>query len=176
MTKPTKWHVRPAKNQISRHPPSQIRVFAVHMKKPWALSYLLSTQQRLWSDLADAQADMSLRWARRSFFHVAAHTALPEQWFHQLQHFLSVFVPHGCACVYHRHISELWILISVRLCVFRSITGCFSLLFLPFDVNSRVIIGQSVNQDIMSHLMRLWHFLSSVKSFVKRTCAAIQWG
>ena len=41
------------------HPPSLIRVFAVHMKKPWALSYPLIAQRRLWS----AWADLSLRWA-----------------------------------------------------------------------------------------------------------------
>ena len=34
------------------HPPSLIRVFAVQMKKAWVLSYLLSAQQRLWSDWA----------------------------------------------------------------------------------------------------------------------------
>ena len=45
------------------HPPSLIRVFAVRMKKPWVLSYPLSAQQRHWSDLADAQADLSLCWA-----------------------------------------------------------------------------------------------------------------
>ena len=45
------------------HPPSLIRVFAVRMKKVWVLSYLLSAQRRLWSDWADAQADLSLRWA-----------------------------------------------------------------------------------------------------------------
>ena len=45
------------------HLPSLIRVFAVRMKKAWVLSYLLSTQRRLWSDWADAQADLSLRWA-----------------------------------------------------------------------------------------------------------------
>ena len=49
------------------HPPSLIRVFAVCMKKAWVLSYPLSTQQRLWSDWADAQADMSLRWAHSHF-------------------------------------------------------------------------------------------------------------
>ena len=51
MTKLTKWHVRPAKTQISldqpRHPPSLIRVFAVRMKKAWVLSYPLSAQRRL---------------------------------------------------------------------------------------------------------------------------------
>ena len=49
------------------HLHSLIRVFAVRMKKPWVLSYPLSTQQRLWSDWADAQADWSLRWAHNHF-------------------------------------------------------------------------------------------------------------
>ena len=44
------------------HPPSLIRVFAVRMKKPWIFSYPLCTQWRLWSDWADAQADLILRW------------------------------------------------------------------------------------------------------------------
>ena len=50
-----------------RHPPSMIRVFAVRMKKPWVLSYPLSTQRRLWSDWENAQADLSLRWAHSHF-------------------------------------------------------------------------------------------------------------
>ena len=29
--------------------------------------------------------------------------------------------------------------------------------------------------NYMGQLMRLWHFLSSINSFFKRTCAAIQW-
>ena len=45
------------------HPPSLIRVFTIRMKKVWVLSYPLSAQRRLWSDRADAQADLSLRWA-----------------------------------------------------------------------------------------------------------------
>ena len=49
------------------HPPSLIRVFAVRMKKAWVLSYPLSAQRRLWSDWADAQADLSLRWAHSHF-------------------------------------------------------------------------------------------------------------
>ena len=49
------------------HPPSLIRVFAVRMKKAWVLSYPLSAQQRRWSDWADAQADLSLRWAHTHF-------------------------------------------------------------------------------------------------------------
>ena len=49
------------------HPPSLIRVFTVQMKKAWVLSYPLSVQQRLWSDWADAQADLSLCWAHMPF-------------------------------------------------------------------------------------------------------------
>ena len=51
-------------------------VFAVHVKKPWVLSYPLSAQRRLWSDWVDAQAVLSLRWAHTHFVgfcHVAAH-------------------------------------------------------------------------------------------------------
>ena len=49
------------------HPPSLIRVLAVRMKKAWVFSYPLSTQRSLWSDRVDAQADMSLCWARSHF-------------------------------------------------------------------------------------------------------------
>ena len=49
------------------HPPSLVRVFTVRMKKDWILSYPLSGQRRLWSDWADAQADLSLRWAHSHF-------------------------------------------------------------------------------------------------------------
>ena len=49
------------------HPPSLIRVFAFRMKKAWILSYPLSTQRKFWSDWADAQADLSLRWAHTHF-------------------------------------------------------------------------------------------------------------
>ena len=37
------------------------------MKKAWVLSYPLSAQQRLWSDCAHAQADLSLCWAHTHF-------------------------------------------------------------------------------------------------------------
>ena len=48
------------------HPPCQIRVFAVHMKKAWVLSYPLSAQPRLIRQ-ADAQAEPSLPWVYRPF-------------------------------------------------------------------------------------------------------------
>ena len=59
-----------APNEASNQPghlPSLIWIFAVHMKKHWTFSYLLSAQQRLWSDWADAQADLSLRWVHSHF-------------------------------------------------------------------------------------------------------------
>ena len=37
------------------------------MKKAWVLSYPLSAQRRLWSDWADAQADMNRRLAYTHF-------------------------------------------------------------------------------------------------------------
>ena len=60
------------------HPPSLIRVFAVHMKKAWVISYPVSAQQRLirlggcagWSE--SSLGAQSLCW----FCHVAAHLSL----------------------------------------------------------------------------------------------------
>ena len=63
----TKWHVRPAKTQISLGIRPVWSVLAVRMKKQWVLCYPLSALRRLGSDWADAQADPSLRWAQRSF-------------------------------------------------------------------------------------------------------------
>ena len=67
VTKPTKWHVSPAKTQISLGIRQVWTGFAVRVKKAWVLSYTLSAQRRLWSDWADAQADLSLRWAHNHF-------------------------------------------------------------------------------------------------------------
>ena len=47
MTKPTKWHVCPAKTQISLGIHPDWSVFAVCMKKVWVHSYPLSAWQRL---------------------------------------------------------------------------------------------------------------------------------
>ena len=59
--------VRPAKTQIRLGIRPVWSVFAVHMKKAWVLSYPFNAQQRLWSDWADVQADLSLRWAHNHF-------------------------------------------------------------------------------------------------------------
>ena len=67
VTKQTKWNVRPAKTQISLGTRLFWSVFTVRMKKAWVLSYPLRAQRRPWSDWADAQADLSLRWAHSHF-------------------------------------------------------------------------------------------------------------
>ena len=46
------------------------------MKKPWALSYPLSSQQRLCSNWVDAQADQSLCWSFCLFCHALAQIIL----------------------------------------------------------------------------------------------------
>ena len=65
--KTNKMSVRLAKTQISLGIRPVWSVFAVCMKKAWVLSYPSSTQRRLWSDWADAQADLSLRCVHTHF-------------------------------------------------------------------------------------------------------------
>ena len=68
MTKPNKMACAPSEDSDQPgHPPSLLRVFTVRMKKVWVLSYPLSTQRRLWSDWADAQADLCFRWVHSHF-------------------------------------------------------------------------------------------------------------
>ena len=57
----------PVKTQISLCICPVWSVFTVRLKKPWVLSYPLSAQRRHWSDWADAQVDLSLRWAHSHF-------------------------------------------------------------------------------------------------------------
>ena len=47
--------------------PSLICVFTARVKEAWVLSFPLTAQRRLWSDWADAQADLSLHWAHIYF-------------------------------------------------------------------------------------------------------------
>ena len=68
-TKPTKWHVCPAKTQFSL---GICSVWSESSLSTWrklslATFYLLSTQWGLWSDWADAHADPSLCWAHMLF-------------------------------------------------------------------------------------------------------------
>ena len=66
MTKPAKWSVRPAKTQISLRIRVVWSVFTVRLKMVWVLNYPLSHSED-WSDWADAQADLNLPSAHRSF-------------------------------------------------------------------------------------------------------------
>ena len=49
------------------HPPSLIKVYAVHMKKVWVLSYPIWAHSEDWSNWADAQADLCLCWVHTHF-------------------------------------------------------------------------------------------------------------
>ena len=82
MTEPTKWHVRPAKTQISLGICPVWSVFAVCMKKYWVLSYPLSTQHRHWSDWVDAQADLSLGLVHMPFCRLC----------HELAHLFFIYI------------------------------------------------------------------------------------
>ena len=85
VTKPTKMACAPSEDSDQPgHPPSLISVFAIRMKKAWVFSYPLSAQRRLWSDWANVQADLSLRWAHMSvcwFCHEAAQmSSMNDKW------------------------------------------------------------------------------------------------
>ena len=73
------------------------------MKKAWVLSYPLSAQQSLWSDWADAQADLSLRWAHMPFCwfcHEAAHRIFAVIYFRTL--------PNNSSSLINAHLIFLW--------------------------------------------------------------------
>ena len=68
MTKPTKWPLRPAKTHINLGiRPDWWESSLSAGWNIWSSGCLFSALRRLWSDWADAQADLSLRWAHRSF-------------------------------------------------------------------------------------------------------------
>ena len=69
MTKPTKLSVRPAKIEISLgiRPVWSESLLSTWRKLGSLYSYLLSAQPRLWSDWADAQADLRLCYVHISF-------------------------------------------------------------------------------------------------------------
>ena len=76
MTKPTKWRALSEDSDQPGHPPSLIRVFAVCLMGSYGPKLSSCGQWRLWSDWADVQADLSLRWVHMPvywFCHEAAH-------------------------------------------------------------------------------------------------------
>ena len=97
MTKPTKWHLRPAKTQISL---GMCPVWSESSLSAWSnigSSATHGVHCEDWSDLADAQADPSLCWAHRSFWwfcHKAAQIMIYDQLLfvpaeHRFQQFFS---------------------------------------------------------------------------------------
>ena len=111
--------VRPA-----NHPPSLIRVFAVRMEKALVLSYPLSAQRRLWSEWADAQADLSLRLAYSHF------VGFVMSWLKcicptlqsrlcELFHYWQVLSCHHCRTCFS--MGDLGVQVSVRLSVCSSV-------------------------------------------------------
>ena len=58
----TRLHVRPAKTKTSLRVRAVWSVFAVRLKTVLILGHRQSALRRLWSDCADMQADLNLRW------------------------------------------------------------------------------------------------------------------
>ena len=98
---PRKKHFEPLHDKISKmtfvpsedadqpgHPPSLIRVFAVRSLGSLGPSFASGGQRWLWSDWADAQADLSLRWAHRSFCWFCHAVAQFSYWKHFRNHFV----------------------------------------------------------------------------------------
>ena len=88
------------------------------MKKAWVLSYPLSAQRRLWSDWADAQADLSLHWAHRSFCwfrHEAAHIKLTNHIPGTRQMIYHLSILSQCTCVWIHPVSLESALMLLRL-------------------------------------------------------------
>ena len=82
MTKPRKWHVHPAKTQIS----PVLSESAVHMTKPWIRSYPLSAQQILRSGWSKSSLGahaillvLSCTGSYLSFRHLLIHKEVPIQ-------------------------------------------------------------------------------------------------
>ena len=68
MTKPTMWFCAQRRLRSSAQSDQSLRCpHEESLDTPPPFSYPLSAQRRLWSDWADAQADLSLRWAHTHF-------------------------------------------------------------------------------------------------------------
>ena len=66
-------------------------------EKVWVLSYQLSAQRRRWADCADAQADLSLRWAHShfvglSFFFFFFFSLLHAVWYHVVNFYETLYL------------------------------------------------------------------------------------
>ena len=108
ITKPTKWHVRPAKTQIS-----------LNIRPVWSESLLcvLMIAKELMLLYADAKADLSRRWA---------HVIVSLCWFwHAEAHFYWLIAIMQTVCslwVYEKHELYIFILHNIRFAGCDSIT------------------------------------------------------
>ena len=75
LTKPTKWFVRPAKTQISLGIRQSDQSQRCSPETKLGPKLPIERQRRRWSDWVDAQADLSLRWAQKSFCWVCHEVA-----------------------------------------------------------------------------------------------------
>ena len=89
MTKPTKWYMRPAKTQISM---CICPVWSESSLSAWRKIVSLATHwihSKDWSDWADTQADLSLRWAHSHFVGFVMSRLFPKIWA------VSKIIPHN---------------------------------------------------------------------------------
>ena len=138
MTKPTKW-VCAQWWEISLGIRPVWSVFFVRMKKPWVHSYPLSAQRRLWSDWADAQADLSSLGEHSFcwFCHVAAH------------YILKISISFHCFLSLDKY---EWLLFH-NLNVFREPQPCCISNLQPFCSNVRFCFQMVVDCQIFSLLL-----------------------
>ena len=147
MTKPTNNCAPNEDSDQPGHPPSLIRVFAARMKKPWTFTYPLSTQRRLWSDCADAQADLSLHWA---------HT-----------HFVVAHIPRDVARIYFSGPDLMSALLSSLLSLVVAFHGSHGINFICHYM--LWVFTCMLQCDEESPSAKRWHWHLSVCSFAKFT-------
>ena len=101
MTKPTKW-LRPAKIRISLGicPVSESSLCAQWVAK---VPSFLHADSEVWSDWADAQADLSLRWAHS---HFVGFVMTRLTWIMVLSLGSRNPTPCSCLCIFHWKVDE----------------------------------------------------------------------
>ena len=79
------------------HPPSLIRVFTVRSMGSLGPNFASGGQSWLWSDWADAQADLSLRWAHKSANNVLCLLTFAWRWSRITMTLSAGVPPPGCS-------------------------------------------------------------------------------
>ena len=152
MTKPTKWYVRPAKTQIS-----------LGIRPVWSESSLCA--QWVAKDL--------------SFLHADSEESDKTGPMPRL-----IWVFAGPTCQFVGFVTRRLIYMYIYIWHLFELTDMFWCLFLLKDgYKSKWLTAyydpmmlQCALNPLISHVMRLWHFPSSVNAFFKQACTSIQWG